>query len=167
MSARVTVSRPDSENVRVILLDGSPVGRIRQTAYTGHKWCATVQVPRTAGNPDGTRDFAGRVLGDVLDFARSFEGYPAQRWVYMSGSHGCMPDSRGCCATREDAIESLRELFSLGGRRTRELRSSGYLELRTSVDGASYCEILPCACAGCAGMTIGAESDSEIGCCNE
>lgn len=157
---KVEISRPNDKAIRLVLIDGIVRGSIRQTAFTGHRWHLQVSTSDRVGYPDGTRSFGAKRLEDAIRTAREFTSYPARRWIYMSGSHGCMPDSSGCVASREDALESLVELFSLGGRRTRELRRTGYLELRASRDGADYCEVILCSCAGCTGLSAGEECEN-------
>lgn len=153
--AKVEISRPGSAGTRRIWCDGQVVGTVMPVAY--RQWEVT---GREIGKPS-VETFCARFgrLDHALSFAREY-AWPRQRWIYMSGSYGCLPDSSGCAETRDSAIESLVELFSLGGRRARSLRRSDYLELSPRRDGAEYCEVVPCECLECRN---GSDGD---GCCD-
>lgn len=148
-----------SDEIRDVLLLGRRVGSIRRTAYSGHKWIVELQTTEPGyRRPDGTpgvRSFGGRRLEDALTLARGWTRYPVQRWIGMSGQHGCLPDYSGCCATRDFAIQDLAELFELGERRIRALNRYGILGLVSGRDGAEYCEVTECTCPGCTGFDNG------------
>lgn len=71
----------------------------------------------------------------------------ADHYILMGGEHGCLPDYCAAFKTHDDAVDDAAQLYELGQRRIRELRRTDYLELNPRRDGASYCEIIPCACA--------------------
>lgn len=148
--SRVTVSRPDAADIRLVLVDGRKVGKIAPdmsgcvTSRGRRPWFVTGEKKDAYG-----ANVIGRAvrLQDAISWAREYP-WPAARWVAMSGSHGCLPDYWSCCASRETALEALRELFGFGGRISRVLARDGYTALGRGA-GAEYCEVVECECDNC------------------
>lgn len=72
---------------------------------------------------------------------------PAKHFIALSGDHDCIPDYCQAYVTRQEAVDSLAEMFDLGRTRKARLAHDGYLELsKQRGDGAEYAEITACDC---------------------
>jgi len=61
------------------------------------------------------------------------------RFIAMSGTHGCLPDYCEVFSSRNEAIQSLVQLFNLGELHAARLRQDGYLELVQTLNVVSCC----------------------------
>lgn len=185
---RVTVSRPDSEDRRKVLVDGRPVGLIQPSYGAGRKnrlwrvirpmgrvgpdWMSRGLEPSTDCLASGLwfKDLTfdpGYRLDLAIQFAREYPDWPVQRWVAMSGlAGGYLPDYVACCDSRETACDDLRELFGFGGRIARVLGRDGYTGLPGGM-GAEYCEVSPCECSACGECTTGNVDDWDCEDCRD
>lgn len=166
--SRVGISRVlpaftgDSTGTRAVLVNGARVGLVMPARSPGKRlrsWVVSLD------SQPGNR-FIGQseTLAGAIAIAQSWEHWPVQCWSYMSGDHGYMPDNSGCCTSRTGAVEGLVDLFELGnGRRARDLRRSGYVELGSRY-GAQYASVDECSCPDCAKLEVG---DADIWECPE
>jgi hypothetical protein len=67
-------------------------------------------------------------------------------YIMGSGSHGCLYDQSGAYESLADAVQGAADLFQLGRDRARALKRGRFLYLNPRRDGASYVEVIPCAC---------------------
>lgn len=102
----------------------------------------------------------GARLSDAIGIAREWDGWIVPVWSELSGMHGYMPDAFSCGVGRSAAVGSIIDRFELGsGRRARQVRSEGYVELSARRDGAEYASVQRCECEACCSVTI-ADADT-------